>query len=56
MSAVFSGWGNVKMVNLKPWHEKRKVPINTDTKRLTKIGFVQSILNILWSQFLPANL
>ena len=56
VSAVFSGWGNVKMVNLKPWHEKRKVPINTDTKRLTKIGFVQSILNILWSQFWPANL
>ena len=56
MSAVFSRQGNVKMVNVKPWHEKREVPINTDTKRLTKIGFVQSILNILWSQFLPANL
>ena len=36
--------------------KKRKGPINTDTKKLTKIGFVQSILNILWSQFLPANL
>ena len=32
MWAVFSGWGIIKMVNIKPWHEKRNVPINTDTE------------------------